>query len=167
MTTVERAAAIRKDLKAKHGWTSKDVSVVSHLYSMGSSIRITIKNPAVPARAVKAIADGHKSVRYDSYSGEILSGGNRFVSVEIGEAARAAYRATWTEPVARAMASLEPGTRSLAPVDGTPFTVGLGRHGSGVSLWGDSFIAEFYDASGAAESIGARMVEARATAEAR
>lgn len=39
-TTVEHAAEIRSALKTR-GWNAQQVSVRSHLYSLGSSIRIT------------------------------------------------------------------------------------------------------------------------------
>jgi hypothetical protein len=158
MTTAERSAAIRKALKATHGWTSKHVSVVTHEYAGGSSIRISIKDPAVPLSAVKAIADGHESVRYDHYSGEILSGGNRFVFVDYHHDAVLAFRAKYLPAVKAAVGSLAPG-RSLMPVEGTPFHVGLGRDGNRLSLWGETHLVESYGPEGLAEAIGARMTE--------
>lgn len=78
--TTERAAEIRKELKAK-GWNTRQVSVRTHLYSMGSSIYVTIKNPAIPLNEVKAIANAHERIDRDQF-GDILSGGNRFVFVK-------------------------------------------------------------------------------------
>ena len=157
MTTTERAAAIRKTLKARYGWTGRDVSVVSDLYSMGSSIRIRIKNPAVPLAAVKAVADGHESVRYDEYSHEILSGGNRFVFVDYAHEAVAAFRAKYLEPVTTAVAAAS--GSSLIPVAGTPFFVGRRDEGHRYSLWSEtSHLSEHYGPEGLAEAIGARMV---------
>ncbi len=80
MTTKERAAAIRAELKSK-GWTSRDVSVRFEQFSLGSSVHVTIKNPAVPLAPVKAIASAHERIDYCPYSGEILSGSNRHVEV--------------------------------------------------------------------------------------
>lgn len=81
ITTVEHAALIRRTLKAKYGITSKQVSVRSDCYSMGSSIQITIKDPTIRKADVEAVARSHERVDYDAASGEILSGGNRFVDV--------------------------------------------------------------------------------------
>jgi hypothetical protein len=85
--TTERAAIIRAELKAKHKWSSRDVSVKADHFSMGSAIRISIKNPAVPLAAVKEIASAHESISRDA-SGEILSGGNRYL--DIGYSSRGA-----------------------------------------------------------------------------
>jgi hypothetical protein len=163
MTTTERSAEIRKALKAK-GWSSRQVSVVSDLYSMGSSIRIKIKDATVPLSAVKAIATPHEHVRWDEASGEILSGGNRFVTIDYTAEALAALAAPYRAPVEAALAKLPEGdTSRLEPVAGTPFLIGRGRHGNHVSLWGKGgFIAEYYDANGAAERIGQKMLEAPA-----
>ena len=159
MSTTDRAAEIRKTLKAKYGWTSRDVSVVSDLYSMGSSIRVKIKNPAVPKSAVAAIADTHESVRRCAYSGEILSGGNRFVFVEYADEALAVFRATWLPAVEAAAAKLS--GSGLVPIEGTPYLLRSRDH-RGYSLWGESFIGNWYDASGVAARIGTLMVEADA-----
>jgi hypothetical protein len=78
--TTERAALIRAELKAKHKWSSRDVSVKADHFSMGSAIRISIKNPDVSLAAVKAIAEAHESISRDESTGEILSGGNRYAS---------------------------------------------------------------------------------------
>lgn len=161
-TTVERSKAIRLALKAK-GWTSRDVSVVSDLYSMGSSIRVRIKNPAVPLGEVKALATPHESIRWDPFVGEILSGGNRFVDVSYSAEALEAFRAKYLPAVTAALAEVT--GSGLARVAGTPFLVGLGRHGHGhgYSLWDDtSHLSEHYDVGGLAEAIGAKMVPAPA-----
>lgn len=82
--TAKRSAMIRVALKAK-GISTRDVSVHTHNYAGGSSIRIRIKNPAVDVAVVKAAAITHESVRWDDFSGEILSGGNRFVVITNAE----------------------------------------------------------------------------------
>jgi hypothetical protein len=84
------AAAIRAAYKAL-GWTARDVSVRTRSYAGGgSSIHVTVKSPDVDLRKAWQIAQGQERVRYDEHSGEILSGGNRFVFVEHGAEARAA-----------------------------------------------------------------------------
>lgn len=49
---------------------------------MGSSIDVTIKALGIKLADVKGIAEKFEHVRYDEYSGEILGGGNRYVSVK-------------------------------------------------------------------------------------
>ncbi len=80
MSTKERAAAIRAELKA-HGWKPRDVSVRADHFSMGSAVRVTIKNPAVPPSLVKSIAEPHERIARCSRTGEILSGGNTYITV--------------------------------------------------------------------------------------
>lgn len=89
-STVEAAADIRKLLKKAYGITSKQVSVRCHLYSMGSSIYIQIHDPAVDLKEVENVANGKEEVRYDE-SGDILSGGNRFVDAKYSSKATAIF----------------------------------------------------------------------------
>lgn len=79
----EIASKIRADLKLL-GITSRQVSVKSESFSMGSAIRIVIRDLEVPHSVVKAVCDHHnaESIRYCQHSGEILSGGNRYLTVE-------------------------------------------------------------------------------------
>lgn len=79
--TPKPADAIRAALKAK-GISRKQVSVRHDHYSMGSTIRVKVLDPSVRLSVVRDIANEHQRVRYCEYSGEILSGGNRFVDVE-------------------------------------------------------------------------------------
>ena len=81
MNTNERAKAIRKELRAKLGATSRDISVRSDKYSMGATIYVKIKSADYSLEAVKEIAESHASIRRDSF-GEILKGGNVYVSVD-------------------------------------------------------------------------------------
>ena len=100
------ADAIRAALKAR-GITRRQVAVVHEHYSMGSTIHVTVKDPAVRLSAVKEIAKMYENVARDSYSGEFLSAGNRFVNVEYAPAALA--------PI---VAELLPTIEAL-PADGT------------------------------------------------
>ena len=84
-STVEAAAKIRAALKTM-GLSSRDVSVRSDLYSLGSTILIRIKAPGVSRKKVQKIASPYGRVRRDK-SGEILGGGNRFVDVSYDDAA--------------------------------------------------------------------------------
>lgn len=82
MSTTEAAAEIRNALKSRYGWTSRQVSVRSDLYSMGSTIRVLVKAPVVDIAKVREIAERYARVSYDHASGEMLSGANRFVDIE-------------------------------------------------------------------------------------
>lgn len=158
--TTERAAMIRAELKSKHKWSSRDVSVKADHFSMGSAIRISIKNPAVKLAAVKEIAEAHESISRDA-SGEILSGGNRYIDIGYSSEAREALAAKHLPAVqaaAERLATAEP--NHLIPVEGTGFLLGAARHGLryGFSVWlgGDcgSHQAEVSDAKEAATVIG-------------
>lgn len=83
------ANRIRTELKALFGWTSRDVSVRADSYSMGSTIRVTIKTARVIAAEVERIANSEEDVRRD-HTGEILCGGNRFVDVSYSDELMAA-----------------------------------------------------------------------------
>lgn len=161
-TVRESAAEIRAALKAKHGWTSRDVSVVSDSYSGGSSIHIKIKSPTVSKLAVEKIANGEEHVRYCEYSGEILSGGNRFVFVDYAEEALAALGAPYVAAVSAAIAATVVGSNSLTPIAGTPFHLGRPETHS-LTLWGERHLGQWwsgYDECqliSAAKSIAAKI----------
>lgn len=80
-TTKEAAATIRQALKAR-GWNSRMISVRGDNYSLGSSIRVTIKSDSIPMQVVRDIATGVEEIDRCEVTGEILSGGNRFVFVD-------------------------------------------------------------------------------------
>lgn len=140
MTTTDRAAAIRKALKAK-GWSSRKVSVRADYYSMGSSINVSIKDPDVPLDAVKKIAEGHESISRCEMSGEILSGGNRFVHVAYDySTAEKEIKARYSGilGVAGLIVDLNrntPNSNVLEPIADTGYLMGTGNGGHGYSLW--------------------------------
>jgi hypothetical protein len=82
--TAKDAQEIRNELK-KIGLNTKDVSVRSNIYSMGSSINVTIKSEKALSlrKEIKAIAENHETIDRDHATGEILCGGNRFVFVGV------------------------------------------------------------------------------------
>lgn len=80
-TPAEAAAEIRARLKAV-GINSRAVSVRSESFSMGSAIRITIRDLSISYASVKLAAEGEESIRRDEATGEILNGGNRYVSID-------------------------------------------------------------------------------------
>ena len=158
MTTTEHAAHIRQTLKTRHGWSSRDVSVRADYYSMGSSIRIHIKNPNVSSEAVKAIAEQAEHIDYCAYSGEILGGGNTYVHVRYSHEAQTIIGRRWTDAVQRAVNVVEPGSNVLQPVEGTEFLVGR-PHQYRITLWDrDRYLGEGGNVDQIAETIGALMV---------
>lgn len=82
MTRSEKTKAIRQELKRRYGWTSRQVSVRGQPCTYSGSIDVTIKDPSVPLPLVEAVANQYKSVRRCEYSGDILQGGNTYVTVE-------------------------------------------------------------------------------------
>lgn len=157
MTTTEYAAEIRQILKRKHGWNSRQVSVRAEYYSMGSSIEVEIKDAAVPLPTVKALAEKAEHVRRCEVSGEILGGGNRYVSVRYSHDAQTIHGRRYADAVQRASDAVAPGSSSLQPIEGTPFMVGRPSSGR-LTLWEDSYITDCYSVDGMAQYIGALMV---------
>jgi hypothetical protein len=98
------SAWIRKTLKGL-GYSARDVSVRTSKYSLGSSIRIEIKTARTPRALVEAVAGKLERVSRCSMSGEILSGGNRFVFVDYGAELLRRVR----EAVSADLAKLSPG----------------------------------------------------------
>jgi hypothetical protein len=154
-TATGKAAQIRQTLKG-HGWTSRDVSVRADYFSMGSAIRVTIKNPAVPLATVKAIATEAERIDRCEITGDILAGGNRYVSVSYTREACAVLEAQHIDAVREAAAALaQAADNYLIPVAGTPYLLGRGRGGYGFAVWdGSAHRAEVNDEQGAARWIG-------------
>ncbi len=90
MTRNEKTAAIRAGLK-KRGWTSRQVSVRGRPCTYSSSIDVVIKDARVPLKVVERIANEHEHVRRCEFSGDILGGGNTYVSVEYASEALEPY----------------------------------------------------------------------------
>jgi hypothetical protein len=74
---------------------------------MGSSIHVEIKHPEVCETEAKRIAEGHKSVRRCEITGDILSGGNRYVSVSYSSECEAALAAPYLEALTEAVEGLK------------------------------------------------------------
>lgn len=102
-SVAQQAKDLRQQLKAVFPLCK--FRVRSSNYSMGSSIRVSwMDGPMVSE--VEAIASGYESIRRDEGSGDILSGGNRYVhcerrfSITVFEAAvRTVCRDWGVEPV--------------------------------------------------------------------
>ncbi len=111
-TPAQDAARIRKTLKGC-GISQRQVSVRARSYSMGSSIDVTINDPTVDIREVRNVAQAAEKIDRDERTGEILCGGNRFLSVDYGPKACAAFAAANADLCAKVIAiaaTLEPDT---------------------------------------------------------
>lgn len=160
MNATEHAAQIRSTLKQTHGWTSRQISVRSEYFSMGSSIDVIVKDPAIPLPVVKAVAEGAESIRRCEISGEILGGGNRYVSVRYSHEAQAAIGARYLDAVQRAVDAVAPGSSRLEPIGETGFLVGRPNAWL-LTLWGpDSAgcLGQHNGAQSIAETVGALLV---------
>ena len=82
MSAVDRCKAIRAELKRRHGYTSRQVSVRKDSYSMGATIYVTIKDASIKLSDVEAVASAFGTVRRCEVTGEILGGGNTYLAVE-------------------------------------------------------------------------------------
>lgn len=86
------AEKIKKELKDM-GYNSRRVGVRAKGAGYSDSIRITIKDVSIKEDAIQEIANKYESIRYDDYTGEILSGGNLYILVEYDyDAVKNAYQ---------------------------------------------------------------------------
>lgn len=163
-TTTEAAAEIRAELK-RLGWSGRDVSVKASYFSMGSSIDIRIKNPDVPSRKVKAAAEAHQQISRCEMTGEILSGGNQYVSVQYSREAMEVIGARHLLAVNEAAGKLNGAEYGVSiPIAGTPFY--LGRMGQFCwEIWSaDSFVAQFCSLVDVAQHVGVQLLNLTARA---
>lgn len=139
-SATEAAASVRAAFKAR-GWTSRQVSVRSEYFSMGSAINVTLKDGSIPFHVVKAVAEGKEKIDRDGF-GEILSGCNRYVSVTVTPVAAQVKSRRYVQAVERAVALLnDPPDGILQPII-KGYYVGRDAHGMNLTLWGDSFIIQ-------------------------
>jgi hypothetical protein len=132
LTITEKCQTIRTDLKRAFGITSRQVSVRK---SPGGAINCTIHDDAVDVRDVLNVAARHKSVRYCEVSGEILSGGNVFLSVGYSEKAAASYLAKHLPEITAAIAGRDCGEGATAVmIDGQKARL-LRDSSSNLCLW--------------------------------
>lgn len=85
MYTSEKSKLIRKELKEKLGFSSREVSVKTHSYSMGSSINVTLKSvESIRKRPeIEAISNKQEKIHRCEVTQEIMSGGNTYVDISI------------------------------------------------------------------------------------
>jgi hypothetical protein len=138
-TTTTRAAAIRAEYK-RLGWTPRMVSVRSEYFSGGSSIRVLVKDPEVDFAEAERVLKAEERIRRCETTGEILSGGNTYTSIEHSPECRAALaipilpavRRAWNELTARERET----STELIPIARTGFWLAADNY-SGLGLWGD------------------------------
>ena len=148
-STTDAAKAIRAEYK-RRGWSSKMIGVRSHLYSMGSSIYVTIKHPSIPMVEAERIAMEAESVRRCEITGDILNGGNRYVHVNHTDECREILAGRYLEAVRDAVARLPEENSSaletVEGVDGHDVCVGT-DHRWGAQLWFDGSASQIFDRS--------------------
>lgn len=82
MTVTEQAKEIRKTLKEELGLNSRKVSVKSGHCGYSTKIDVNVKDLLVDIKKVETIANKFYSVDRCERSGEILQGGNTYVTVQ-------------------------------------------------------------------------------------
>lgn len=154
-TSADDARTIRAEYKA-NGWNRNHVSVRASNYSMGSSISIEIKSPTVDIEKAAGIAKRiAEKISRCEITGEILSGGNRFVSVRLSDDLCDVLAERYEDAVTAAIATVEKGIGFLATIEGTDAIVGWDQHGYDIKLWiGDDFAGEHNSARSVAIRIG-------------
>lgn len=115
--SAEAAARMRAAFKSQ-GWGRNEISVRSSNYSMGSSVRISIKSPIVDHDTCEQVAGCEEIVHRCEMSGDILGGGNFFVFVEWDWEVRDEIAAPWVAAVETALALVPKGSSELHDVKG-------------------------------------------------
>lgn len=138
---------IRKQLKETLGYNAKQVSV----RQSRSQITFTIRDSAVDQKTLKEFGANFESISRDYATGEILCGGNTFISVVYADTVRKELVDTVIEQVKKAVAKIT--DNYLIDVEGTNFTVG--RDYMGISVWKNedtcgSFVSNCYNEETAA-----------------
>jgi hypothetical protein len=127
LSATERAAIIRAQFKA----AGIKASIRAKYFSMGSSVDIVVTAGSV-AKA-RQIAEPYESVRRDE-SGEILSGGNCYLSVEAAQGLLVTILATWKPAIAAAFADVTAVvTGQIRRIGDSPF--GISWNGQRGELW--------------------------------
>ena len=80
MTDRERVETIRRNLKEK-GYNSRRVGVTYQIAGYSAIIRVTIKESGIDKSEIENIVKRFNEIDRDERTGEILEGGNTFISV--------------------------------------------------------------------------------------
>lgn len=119
--------AIRAELKKELGYNARMVSVKGSY----SRITFTIRLAEIKKSEVEAFAVRYESYQRDYATGEILCGGNTFVTVEYSEEIKKELVSSVIDNVEKAISEIE--DNCLIPVEGTKFMVG--KDYRGISVW--------------------------------
>lgn len=163
--SAEAAKRMRAAFKSQ-GWGRNELSVRCSNYSMGSSVRISIKSPLVDYDVVERVAECEEEVRRCEITHEILSGGNFFVFVEWDYEVRDEMAAPWVEPIQSALANIPDRGSELAPVVGADALDAFVGRPEGqwlAQLWLGPYMALDFTpdcVTGAAFTVALRMQEA-------
>ncbi len=127
LTTTDHAAEIRAGLKA--------AGIKASVRCSRGSIDIRVNTGSVAA--ARALAQGHEQVSRCERTGEILCGGNRFVSVCASDTLVAALAAPIADAVAAAFALVAKGAAgsTIEPVAGTAYGLAWNPNYSSVMVW--------------------------------
>lgn len=135
----EQCALLREAFR-KRGWNQRAVTVRNESYSMGSSFHVTILDPSAihDMAELRRLVNTSERIDRCEASGEILSGGNRFAHLQYSDQAQAMLRAPYVDACAATLVALraEPaGSRSLLPIAGTSYGLGIESAGHRAVLW--------------------------------
>lgn len=160
VSPAESARLIRAELKTRYGWTSRQVSVKSDSFSLGSSIDITIKAPGIPVKVVEEVANGQERIHRCKHTGEILGGANRYVSVSLDwELVRreGLKLVAWVEET-----PIHPSQLRIVEVCGERYYIGRTHetHGYSVRSANSGFIPSGQSAGAVADFFATQMIQA-------
>ena len=149
----------------KRGWNQTAISVRNHSYSMGSRMNVEIKRPDLVKDYAEAarLANAAESIRRCEMMGEILSGGNRYVSFEFSSEALEKIAAPFLAASLAALEKAAAGEESdIHEIAGTAFSLNV--DGYDVKIWGESaceFCLNKHEgvAQSVAQRIGVRLFQ--------
>lgn len=154
-TRKSAAQNIREALKAELNLNSRKVSVRDESGSLETSVHVRVKDATVNLAAVRAVAERFENVRRCEIVGDILGGGNTFVSVEYTPEALAAGGAQYVEAVEAALANLKTIARDThATIAGTPLTVSQPLGDLDYNIWSDRLERRVWRGCSATEVAG-------------
>lgn len=147
------ADEIRAEFK-RHGFGARQVSVRTGR----SSIDVTVKTAMLPLAWARSVAERAEKIDRCEMTGEILCGGNTYVSVRHDDATVKLLASRYASAVAEALGKVSNGDRFLQPVAGSSRPDGsavcVGRpHAYTVSAWFVSGPKHYNEHAGVAHDI--------------
>ena len=166
ISATDAAKIIRETLK-RLGWSNRAVSVRADYFSMGSAIRVEVKRADVPLNIVRAIARSFERISRCEYSGEILSGGNMYISCRYNRTVAETHGRPWVDPLQKVIAQ-RAGSNELQGVG--PYWIKRIAHSCGpdvFDIWSGGSVGSFLQSCSGVEStaifIGCHWFESRYT----